>query len=95
MTCTENNGEYHFCDELTDWGKMADHLSIWNYSANYDSYITPFPNMATLRENVRLFAECGAIDIYEEDTSPVSTPVNGAYGELKTYVLDKLCGIPT
>ncbi len=94
MTCERNNGEFHFTEELTEWGRMADHLSIWNYSANYDSYITPFPNLASMRENVRLFADCGAIDVYEEDTSPAISEVNGAYGELKTYVLDKLLWDP-
>ncbi len=93
-SCSRNNEEFNFYEELTEWQKMASNLSIWNYNANYACYLAPFPNLISLRENLRLFADCHAIDIYEEDTSPVLMISNGAYGLLKTYVLGKLLWDP-
>jgi len=93
-SCSRNNEEFNFYEELLEWKKMASNLSVWNYNANYACYLAPFPNLISLRENVRFFADCHTIDIYEEDTSPNLMISNGAYGQMKTYVLDKLLWNP-
>ena len=88
----ERNTEEGFAQELEDWQKMADQMSIWDYVTNYNSYIAPFPNLLSLRENARLFADCHAIHLFEEDAPHMA---GGAYPELRAYLIGKLLWDPT
>ena len=88
--CRKNAGR--FARELRAWRSAADQLSVWDYVTNYKSYIAPFPNLQALRENMRLFAECGAVQVFEEDNG--SNKAGGAYPELRAYLIGKLLWDP-
>jgi len=34
-----------FCQDLANWGKMCNHISIWNYNTNFRNYLLPCPNL--------------------------------------------------
>ena len=87
--CPLNAGTFR--RELTEWQDKADQLSIWDYVTNYMGYITPFPNLAVLRENAAFFARCRAIHIFEEDSPQ---PASGVWGDLKAYLIGRLLWDP-
>lgn len=78
--------------ELKGWQKMCSHMSIWHYSCNFNSYIAPFPDLISLREDHRLFAECHARHVYNQDSTGLK--VNGVYHDLKSYLIGKLLWNP-
>jgi hypothetical protein len=90
--CPLNKGV--FADEIKAWGKICRQMSIWDYATNYSCFVTPFPNLIALRENIRYFADCHAIHLYEEDTSPGSNYAGSTYPELKAYLISKLLWNP-
>ena len=80
--------------EMMGWGEMSHHLSVWNYVANYSCYAAPFPNLRSLREDHRFFAECNAMHVYDEDISPNVYPIAVDFDELKSYLCGKLLWNP-
>ena len=87
--CSMNAGVYE--TELREWQQLTDKVSVWDYVTNYRSYVSPFPNLSVLRPNARLFAECNAIHLFEEDTPNTWA---GIYGDLKAYLIGKLMWNP-
>ncbi|MBQ4289832.1 MAG: DUF4838 domain-containing protein [Clostridia bacterium] len=89
-SCKRNYGVFN--TQLEEWGKMADQVSIWDYVCNYKCYITPFPNLIALWKNARMFADNNVIQVFEESTG--STFADGAYGDLKAYLIGRLLWNP-
>jgi len=71
---------------------MCSHMSIWDYVTNWKCYIAPFPNLLSLRENARIFADCHADHVYESST--YSHRADGMYPQLKAYLIGKLLWNP-
>jgi len=42
-----------FCQDLANWGKMCNHISIWNYNTNFRNYLLPCPNLRVIESNIR------------------------------------------
>ncbi len=78
--------------EMEDWQKITKQMSIWDYAANWNCYLTPFPNLISLRENMRYYAECKAIHIITDSCS--SHHSGGVYPELVAYLMAKLMWDP-
>ncbi|MBE6598836.1 MAG: DUF4838 domain-containing protein [Ruminococcaceae bacterium] len=78
--------------EMKGWGEMCHHMSIWDYITNWDSYLAPYPNLVSLRENARFYAQCHAMHVYESDTGLHRT--GGVYGELRAYLACKVMWNP-
>ena len=74
--------------EITGWGERCDRMCIWDYLTNWCSYLTPFPNLYALKENVRVFDECHALQVFEEDHP--NCPGGGLYPELRAYLVGLL-----
>ena len=83
--CSLNAGK--FAQELKEWQAICDKISIWDYVTNYSCYLAPFPNLKTLRENIRFFAENNAVHVFEEDTPGTYT---GDFGDLRAYLIPYL-----
>jgi len=80
--CKVNSERFH--REMEEWQGKCDQMSIWDYLCNWRSFLLPYPNLISLRENARYFAECGAIHVLEE-VNPWNTG-SGAYNELLCYL---------
>ncbi len=74
--------------EMMGWQKMCDQMSVWDYVNNWKSYIAPFPNLYSLRENVRFFHECHVVHLFEEDSSHAHE--GGTWPELRAYLIGKI-----
>ncbi len=55
-------------------------------------FSSPFPNLISLRENARFFAECGAVHVFEECNA--SSANGGLTPELKAYLAGKVLWNP-
>ncbi len=80
-----------FREEMERWGKIASHMSIWDYLAGWNCYITPFPNLISMRENMGWFADCNVHYILGDCNHDAA---GGAYPELKAYMYGKLLWNP-
>ena len=76
------------CREMREWGKICARMSVWDYLTNWYCLQTPYPNLVSLRENVRFFRDCGVIQVFEEDNS--SREEGGIHPALKSYLVGKL-----
>lgn len=86
----EHNIE-QFSQHMESWSKLAKHLSIWDYTTNYECYLAPFPNLWVLRDNVRYFADNNALHVFEEDTPGTNT---GEFGPMRAYLIARLLWNP-
>ncbi|MBR5160890.1 MAG: DUF4838 domain-containing protein, partial [Thermoguttaceae bacterium] len=53
-------------DDIEGWAKIAPHLFIWDYTANFSYYLQPHPNFRVLAPNIRFFIDNNAIGVFEE-----------------------------
>jgi len=83
--------EVNFAANLKKWGKVTNHLYIWDYTTNFTNHSIPFVNFGVLRENLRFFAENGITGVFEQGNIQSH---NGEFGELRGYLIEKLLWNP-
>jgi len=87
--CKSNSAVFR--TELDGWGKMAEQISIWDYITDWACYSAPFPNLYSLLDNARFFADNHAIHVLEECNDGSNGGLNP---ELKAYLVGKLLWNP-
>jgi len=81
-----------FLKDLADWSRVADgQLYIWDYQANFTSYMLPHPNLHVFAENIRVFRRFGAVGVFEQGDA--LCPI-GDFVALKQYVTAHLLWNP-
>jgi hypothetical protein len=80
-----------FKNDIAGWAAISKQLYIWDYAASYSEYLMPFPVEAVLQDNIRFFAESGAIALFELGNYQGQ---HGDLAELKTYLTAKLLWNP-
>ena len=76
-----------FCNDLIEWGKICENIYIWDYTTDFAYYLSFFPNLHVLRENMQLFADNNVRGMFEQGNSQGPS---GEFGELRAYLLAKL-----
>ncbi len=87
-TCEDNIA---FAKDLTDWSKICDKLHVWDYVTDFSHYVMPLPNIMTLRDNMKFFADHNVKGMMTQG------PYNGKscdFPELKCYLIGKLLWNP-
>jgi hypothetical protein len=79
-----------FRDDLRRWSDLCAHLIIWDYVIQFESLVSPFPNLRTLQPNIRFFVAQGAEGIFSQG----NREVGGEFSELRAYLLAKLLWNP-
>lgn len=88
MQCNFRNskGLHTFQKRLDAWKSVAKLMYVWEYSQNFDDYLTPYPCLYILQERFRYYKEQGIKGI----------SINGSgddfstFDELHTYILSAL-----
>ena len=81
-----------FVRDLESWRKVADgRLFIWDYLADFASYMMPHPNLYSIAPNIRLFAKNGAVGVFEQGDALCSC---GSFVPLRHYVTSRLLWNP-
>jgi len=82
-----------FLADLRDRSKVAaGNLYLWDYQADFSSYMMPHPNLHVFSDNLRLFRESGAVGLFEQGDAMCRA---GDFAALKCYVTAHLMWDPT
>ena len=79
-----------YMDDLAQWGRISDHLLIWDYSTNYHNFLYSFPAEHTFAPNLRTYLDHGAKYMFMEGSSTHHCD----FEELKAWLLAKLMWNP-
>ena len=66
------------------WRKITDNFYMYDYTTNFNNYLSWYPILPVLKTNVELYADMG-VEFYVSEGL-----MNGYQNELKIYVLSKL-----
>ena len=75
-----------FVDDIRNWNRICNRLYIWDYVINYHHSVQPFPNLYSLRPNIRFFIQHGVKGIYEEACYFTK---GSELAELRTWIMAK------
>ena len=83
---TDNPSGRAFMSALKGWSTMCDNLFVWDYGINFDNYLSPFPNFATMAENMRIFKNHNV----KMHFSQIASNRGGDFAELRSYLAANL-----
>jgi hypothetical protein len=86
VSLTENASGQDFVKALEGWSKISDNLFVWDYGINFDNYVSPFPNLHVLQDNIQLFRDNHVTMHF----SQIASSRGGDFAELRTYLVSKL-----
>jgi len=81
-----------FCQDLANWGKMCNKISIWNYNTNFSNYLLPCPNLRVIEPNIRYFVANNAMGIFMQ---AAGNALGAELSDLRNYVIANLLWDPT
>ena len=79
-----------FRKDVEDWGKIAEHIFIWDYVVQFRNLVNPFPNLQVLQPNLQFFLKNGACDMFQQGNGGS----RGEFSELRTYLIAKILWKP-
>lgn len=82
--CAKNQS---FLTDLKEWSALAPHLYIWDYVVNFNHYLLPLPNFATLQSKIKTFQQHKAIGIMEQAAYQSR---GGEFAELRSYLISRI-----
>jgi hypothetical protein len=88
-SCEKN---VQFCQDLANWGKMCNKISIWNYNTNFSNYLLPCPNLRVIEPNIRYFVANNAMGIFMQ---AAGNALGAELSDLRNYVIANLLWDPT
>lgn len=71
---------------VREWGKIAQHLLIWDYNVDFHSYLMPFPIIASMRLNSDFYLENHTYGIFHQ----MAVDKGAAHAGLHTYLFARL-----
>ena len=75
-----------FRKDLNDWSAKTGNIFVWDYLTQFTNYLAPFPNLPTLKANIKYFKEKGVKGIFAQGSGETYSD----WAELKGYVEAKL-----
>lgn len=82
----DNPSGQAFMSALKGWSSMCNNLFVWDYGINFDNYLSPFPNFATMAENMRIFKKHNV----KMHFSQIASNRGGDFAELRSYLAANL-----
>lgn len=79
-----------FLEDIADWGKISNHIYLWDYTVNFSHHVSPFPNLHVLQPNIQFFTRNGAHEQFQQS----NTDVGHEFSELKSYLISRLLWNP-
>jgi hypothetical protein len=71
---------------LQNWNTATSHLYLWDYTVQFSNYLSPFPNLHTFADNIKLFKQNNVKGLFIQGYGDVP----GDFSELRQYLLSKL-----
>jgi hypothetical protein len=79
-----------FSDDLVKWGKLSNNILLWDYDIQFVNLVSPFPNLHTIKPNVKFFTDHGVSSLYLQADSQTGGEMCG----LRAYLISKLMWDP-
>lgn len=80
-----------FDDCLRGWAEICDRIYIWHYTTNFQYYVSPFPNLTTIREDAAYFCNNHVKGLFMQGNYQT---ISGEFGELRSYLISKVLWNP-
>lgn len=80
-----------FMTDLTQWGKISRQMYIWDYSADFNNFVMPFPDTQVLQKDMQLIRDNHAVAILHEGDYRNRNAWMLAY---RSYIIAKLTWDP-
>ncbi len=87
--CKKNK---QFCNDLANWSKLCDNISIWNYNVNFSNYLLPCPNLRVIESNIRYFTANNAMGIFMQAAGNTQ---GSEMSDLRNYIIANLLWNPS
>ena len=91
LTESPYDGNIQAAEDLRGWGRHSNHLRVWDYYADFSDYQMPFPNVLTIRENLRFYRDNSVRYMFAQGNHGSSY---ADFSALKTWLLGKLMWNP-
>lgn len=79
-----------FSNDLRDWGALSKDILIWDYNVQFTNYISPFPNLYTIKPNIKFYTDNQVRGLFMQANNEVA----GEMALLRSYLISKLMWNP-
>jgi len=79
-----------FSNDLRDWGALSKDILIWDYNIQFTNYVSPFPNLFTLKPNIKFYTENQVNALFMQANNETAAEM----ALLRSYLICKLMWNP-
>ncbi|NBC66932.1 MAG: DUF4838 domain-containing protein [Bacteroidetes bacterium] len=79
-----------FTKDLEDWGEISNRILIWDYNIQFANPVSPFPNLHTLKPNIKFYKDNSVDSLFMQATSQAGSEM----ASLRSYLISKLMWNP-
>ena len=79
-----------FSKDLRDWGALSKDILIWDYNIQFTNFISPFPNLFTLKPNIKFYTENQVKGLFMQANNEAAAEM----ALLRSYLICKLMWNP-
>jgi hypothetical protein len=79
-----------FSNDLRDWGALSKDILIWDYNVQFTNYISPFPNLYTIKPNIKFYTDNQVRGLFMQANNEIA----GEMALLRSYLISKLMWNP-
>lgn len=87
---SQTAGYKKFTTTVEDWKKVCNKLYVWDYSRNYEDYLSPFPCLSAMQSRMRLYRNLGIQGIFINGSGDEYS----AFDDMQTIVLAEMMENP-
>ncbi len=82
-----------YIERLAQWKKIAKRVTIWDYYTQFASYLMPYPNFETVKNDVKFYVNRGVIGLFAQGNN-VPADGHGEFTELRAWLFAQLMWNP-
>jgi len=79
-----------FSKDLKDWGALTKDILIWDYNIQFTNYFSPFPNLFTLKPNIKFYTDNHVNALFMQANNEPAAEM----ALLRSYMICKLMWTP-
>jgi hypothetical protein len=79
-----------FSNDLKDWGALSNDILIWDYNIQFTNFISPFPNLFTIKPNIRFYTDNNVRALFMQANNEPAAEL----ALLRSYLISKLMWDP-
>lgn len=79
-----------FSNDLRDWGALTNDILIWDYNIQFTNFIAPFPNLYTIKPNIKFYTDNHVNALYMQSNNEPAAEM----ALLRSYLITNLMWRP-